>query len=189
MNSYGYDLLGNMTSITQSGNGMATKSVTLVYDGDSRLTSMNCSDSNLTSYQAAYTYDGDSRLTDLVYSTSGGGGTTTPLAGYHWDYDLDSRVTDEYSQNDSSAASPNGVFTGTSTSNWGKTVYSYDHDSQLKGTTYSNFANPPSTNTSQTYDANGNRTNGSTVGAGNRLLSDGTYDYTYDADGNRIAGR
>ena len=36
-----------------------------------------------------------------------------------------------------------------------------------------------------TYDANGNRTgSGYTVGSGNRMLSDGTYDYTYDNEGN-----
>ena len=146
---------------------MTQKSVTLGHHGDSRLTSMECSDNNDTSHQAAYRYDGDSRLTDLVYSTSGGGGTTTPLAGYHWDYDLDSRVTDEYSQNDSSAASPNGPSTWYE-HRWGQNaVNSYDHDSQLKGTSYSNFANPPSTNTSQTYDSQRQpHSNGSTAGAG-----------------------
>ena len=48
---------------------------------------------------------------------------------------------------------------------------------------------PPTadTNNSPSYDPNGNRTNSGSPGTGNRLLSDGTYDFTYDADGNRIA--
>ena len=37
--------------------------------------------------------------------------------------------------------------------------YTYDDDGQLIGTSYgTNFANPPASNTSQTYDSNGNRT-------------------------------
>jgi hypothetical protein len=37
-----------------------------------------------------------------------------------------------------------------------------------------------------TYDQNGNRTNsGYVTAAGNRLMSDGTYNYDYDSEGNR----
>ena len=37
------------------------------------------------------------------------------------------------------------------------------------------------------YDANGNRTmTGYSTGTGNRLLSDGTYNYTYDDEGNTL---
>ena len=35
-----------------------------------------------------------------------------------------------------------------------------------------------------TYDSNGNRTDGTTVGDDNRLTSDGTYSYVYDGEGN-----
>jgi YD repeat-containing protein len=39
-----------------------------------------------------------------------------------------------------------------------------------------------------TYDANGNRIgSGIVVGPNNRLLSDGTFDYTYDAEGNLVS--
>jgi YD repeat-containing protein len=41
---------------------------------------------------------------------------------------------------------------------------------------------------SHTYDANGNRTEGSyRTGAGNRVLFDGTYHYSYDPEGNRTS--
>ncbi len=47
---------------------------------------------------------------------------------------------------------------------------------------------PPFADEIYVYDANGNRTNnGYTVGANNRLTSDGTYAYLYDAEGNRVA--
>jgi hypothetical protein len=53
---------------------------------------------------------------------------------------------------------------------------------------------PPTTNISQSYDPNGNRTQSalpsgvaSATGAGNRMLYDGSCYYTYDADGNRTA--
>ena len=42
-------------------------------------------------------------------------------------------------------------------------------------------------NESNSYDANGNRTNtGDVTGADNELLSDGTYNYSYDANGNLV---
>ena len=71
---------------------------------------------------------------------------------------------------------------------WAYSHDTYDDDGELTGTSYSsNFANAPTSNTSQSYDPNGNRTNDGAAGAGDRLLTDGVYDYSYDADGNRIA--
>ena len=70
-NTYGYDNLGNMTSIVQTGgDGTTPKCVTLSYDADNRLTGIDrhASDgnSNLVT-SSAYTYDHDSELTDLSY--------------------------------------------------------------------------------------------------------------------------
>ena len=177
--SYSYDTLGNMTDVTQSGrsggNGVAAKNVVLGYDGDSRLASVNLYASTGTSNAVAaagYTYDDASRLTALSYTAQG-----STLASYQWSYDTDSRVTQEKSSADAT--------TGNS---WGLTNYSYDATSQLTGTSYTTFANAPTSNTSQSYDSNGNRTSsGSVTGAGNRLLYDGTYYYAYDANGNRTA--
>ncbi|TAE58470.1 MAG: hypothetical protein EAZ76_02010 [Nostocales cyanobacterium] len=69
----------------------------------------------------------------------------------------------------------------------GTTDYTYDNRDQLTGANHSNANNPDET---YTYDANGNRItssihgNGYVTGEGNRLLSDGTYNYEYDNEGN-----
>jgi RHS repeat-associated protein len=62
----------------------------------------------------------------------------------------------------------------------GTSTYTYDADSQLVGADYSFQPNE-----TFGYDPNGNPTSAS-VGDANRILSDGTFDYTYDAEGNRI---
>ena len=154
---------------------MATKYVALGYDADSRLTGVSYFVPGTTNVIAAstYSYDHASRLTDLSYVD----GSNNCLASYEWTYDNDSRVTQEESSADATIGS-----------SWGVTNYGYDDDSQLTSTTYSTtFANAPTadTNSSPSYDSNGNRTNNGAAGSGNRLLRDGTYDYT-DADGNRI---
>ena len=120
-------------------------------------------------------------LTDLSYTAQG-----STLASYHWSYDADSQVTDAYSYSDTSDVSDRT----SSYSTWADTNYTYDNDGELTGTSYTNFASPPTSNTSQTYDTNGNRTSTNGVSASsssNRLLTDGVYNYTYDADGNCIA--
>jgi YD repeat-containing protein len=68
----------------------------------------------------------------------------------------------------------------TATTKNGQTqTYDYDSTDQVKTVTGSNSE-------SYTYDQNGNRTNsGYVTAAGNRLMSDGTYNYTYDSEGNR----
>ncbi|MFM6321527.1 MAG: RHS repeat-associated core domain-containing protein [Microcystis panniformis] len=69
----------------------------------------------------------------------------------------------------------------------GTTDYTYDKRAQLTGANYSNTNNPDE---SYSYDANGNRItssihgNGYVTGKGNRLLSDGKYNYEYDNEGN-----
>jgi len=194
-NAYTYDHLENMTSVSQTsqttGNGVTSKTVTFGYDADNRLTgtaayaaAFGSIGSGNEVYSSAWAFDHDSNLTALTYSPQGNT-SATPLAAYHWDYDNDNRVVDMYSRNDSSAPSPNQTYG--SGSNWGEAAYSYDHDSQLTATTYSNFYNAAASNRSATFDADGNRTNHGAAGSANRLLSDGTYDYTYDLDGNRIA--
>ena len=186
LNSYSYDSVGDMTGITQTGqaggNGVAPKNVTLAYNYNGLVTGIDAYASTGTAdqvYASTYSYDDDSRLTDLTYTNA----QDSLIAGYHWDYDADSRVSDVYSRNDTTGT-PGGNYTG-----WAETSYSYDHDSQLTTTNYnSNFANPPTTSTSETYDPNGNRANtGEVVSYGNRLLFDGTYYYAYDATGNRTA--
>ena len=181
-NTYGYDNLGNMTSIVQTGgDGTTPKYVSLSYDAGNRLQEIDRYASNENTNLVAsstYTYDHDSELTALTYSAPG---LATPPA-YHWLYNNDGLVTDAYSLGDTAgSADPSNYLT------WSDTHYNYDHDGQLIGTSYTKFYDPPTTGTSETLDPNGNNTNHGSPGDGNRLLTDGTYRYTYDADGNRIA--
>jgi RHS repeat-associated protein len=60
----------------------------------------------------------------------------------------------------------------------GTVAFSYDNTNQLTGASGARSE-------SYSYDANGNRTmTGYSTGTGNRLSSDGTYNYTYDNEGN-----
>ncbi len=62
----------------------------------------------------------------------------------------------------------------------GSLAYSYDATNQLTGATGAR-------NESYSYDLNGNRTMpGYQTGPDNRLVSDGTYNYTYDNEGNTL---
>ena len=83
----------------------------------------------------------------------------TSLASFTYTYDNADRVTG---------------YTGPE----GSLTYTYDNTDQLTG------ASGARTET-YTYDANGNRTMaGYSTTTGNRLTSDGTYNYTYDNEGN-----
>jgi RHS repeat-associated protein len=184
LNSYLYDTLGQMTDINQSGGGgntVTAKHVHLGYDFDGQPATIDAYQSSGGSnqvYHAAYGLDADGNLTDLTYKPAST--SSSVLAAYHWDYTANGLVNDEYSRNDGGS----GGYTG-----WAKTTYGYDADLQLNSTAYSTlFANPPTSNTSAGFDANGNRFVGAgSTGAGNRMLYDGAYFYQYDANGNRIA--
>ncbi len=113
-------------------------------------------DTNQLVASSGYNYDGAGRLTGLAHSQGG-----TPLAGYAWTIDAVGRITSETNVD-------------------GVSDYSYDNTSQLVGADY-DFQ----TDENYSYDANGNRImSGYTIGANNRVLSDGTHDYQYDAEGN-----
>ena len=193
-NNYTYDPMGDMTSVTQTGDGITSKSVTMSYDSDQRLTGLDMYQSSGTSSlvaAAGYSYNGDSELTDLTYNTLADG-TGTVLAGYHWDYNASGAVSDVFSLNDTNPTdSPDPGNNAT----WASATYSYDPTAQLLGASYStSFANAPTTDSGETYDPNGNRASvapvsptTTTTGADNRLLYDGNFYYTYDAEGNRTA--
>jgi hypothetical protein len=189
LNTYSYDTLGDMTGISQASqtggtdNSVTAKNVSLAYDADQRISTIDAyqgSDGGTQVYHAAYTLDAGSNLTDLTYTPGSGGGT---LAAYHWDYTQNGLVNDEYSLSDTSSGASSSYTT------WANASFGYDHDSELDSTSNStNFAAAPTSNTAESFDANGNRAgDSSAVGAGNRMLYDGTYYYAYDADGNRIA--
>jgi RHS repeat-associated protein len=204
LNSYSYDAIGEVTGITQaeqssasSYNTFAPKGVSFTYNYDALPTGeqlFNSTDiataessgdtSNLVA-TSTDSYDLDSRLTELTYKAQSGGAT---LASYSYGLDDNGLATSM-------------VYTS-NTSAWNeKDTYTNDRDGQLTGTSYAIGQTSGETSTyetttsdAQTLDSNGNRTQSSlpdsitsAVGAGNRVLYDGTYFYRYDVAGNRIA--
>lgn len=165
-NSYSYDALNRLNQLTQSGNNVSDKRVDFAYNSLGQYTSINRY-ANLTGTQlvngTTYTYDSLNRLTNLNHSNG-----TNNVAFHNYVYDAASRIT-KITDVD------------------GSTDYTYDNRAQLTGANHSNANNPDE---SYTYDANGNRItsnihgNGYVTGQGNRLLSDGKYNYEYDNEGN-----
>jgi RHS repeat-associated protein len=170
VNSYTYDVRDELTSLTQSGTGVAAKRVDFAYDAAGRRTSLTRY-SNLsgttTVLVTANTYDGANRLTNLTHETSLTGGTV--VASYGYTLDDANRLTQEAHTWNSGASSDT-------------LGYTYTNNDQLTAVTHTNgsFANE-----SFSYDANGNRNSiGYSTSTGNRLSSDGTFNYSYDDEGN-----
>ncbi len=205
LNTYGYDYLGEMTGIEQTGqidgNTVANKYAAVGYT-DGLMTSVNTylassADSGSEVLHEAIAYNGDSQATSLTYTNMAGGEDNGLLAGYHYTYYSDGPVSGLYSYADtadtgSGGASPDDYAT------WAEAQYTYTADAQVEGNSggaimgaavsYTTWANAPTSDNSLTVDDNGNRTdNGSTVSAGNQVTYDGTYYYTFDAEGNRTA--
>ncbi len=151
-----YDADGNLTQQLFGGTGQTPMRVDQSYNADDELSATTrYSDLSGSTTVAASTYVYDA-VGDLTGQTDKNGGGTA-INVYTYVYDADSRITSEQL---------NG---GT------PTTYGYDATSQLTN----------DGGTSETYDAEGNRTNtGDSTGTGNELESDGTWDYTYDAAGN-----
>ncbi|MFO0804139.1 MAG: RHS repeat-associated core domain-containing protein [Gemmataceae bacterium] len=174
--TFGYDAVGNRTSVVDSKGGRATMTFdarnlqtaeelggtgvtpireTRTYTDAGRLDTTTRYKSSLmwTSVgSTTHAYDAAGRLTGITHKD----GMMTALASYAYAYDAADRLTSE-------------------TINGSQRTYTYDHTDQLTadaGTPYS-------------YDANGNRTmSGYATGTGNRMSNDGTWTYTYDAEGN-----
>ncbi|MCA9200580.1 MAG: hypothetical protein KDA87_23735, partial [Planctomycetales bacterium] len=167
-NAYVYDTLNRMTRLTQTGANVANKRVDLGYNQLGQFASIKrFSDVNGANrvVDSNYTYDSLNRLTSLTHHNG-----IRDIAFYNLAFDAADRI--------SSITDIDGINT-----------YTYDDTDQLIQADYSNAARSDET---YAYDANGNRTssnahgNGYVTGPGNRLLSDGTYQYAYDDVGNLI---
>jgi RHS repeat-associated protein len=178
--TYGYDNVGNVTSMTDSINGNIGVNNARQYDALNRLTvnsqgnkrvdygynalgqvtnKKRFSDTTGTNLVAEtnHTYDQIDRLTGITHSKG-----ATNIATYTQTYDANSRIT--------------GI-----TNKDGTAAYNYDNTDQLTGADFS-FQ----TDENYSYDNNGNRTNsGYVTGTNNRLLEDPKYRYDYDLVGNR----
>lgn len=165
-NSYTYDALNRLIKLTQTGNGVSDKRVDFNYNAFGQSTSVNRY-ANLAGTQlvaaTSYTYDNLGRLNSLTHNNA-----SKNLAFYNFAYNPTSRI--------SQITDIDGI-----------TNYTYDQRNQLIEANHTNANNPDE---SYSYDANGNRISSSIhgddyqTGAGNRLVSDGIYNYEYDNEGN-----
>ncbi len=156
--TFAYDLLNRVTQVTQSGNGIAEKRVDMAYDAASQMTGVSrFSDlaGTQTVAETAYRYDAAGRPTSLTHQHG-----TDILANYGFTYDAADRLTQ--------LVTPDGI-----------SDYRYNNRSELTSADYNHQDDE-----AYSYDATGNRTS-NTTGDHNRLLSDGTYTYEYDNEGNR----
>ena len=179
-NSYSYDYLDRMTSMTQQSQGtganfsvVAPKRVDFQYNKLSQYTQVDRYESTDTSALVAgttYSYDGMHRLTTIDHKRN-----TTGLAKFDYAYDAGSRITSE-------------TDTFASNTSWNAShTYTYDNLDQVKNVTHTGGQ----ANESYAFDVNGTRTsaNGSsyTTTTNNRITNDGTYTYTYDDEGNMVS--
>ena len=217
VDDYAYDSLGRVVSVTEhgvtGGNAVAAKQIDLAYDTSGQIVSIDRYENGQLAVEGDYSYDSNGRLVGLVYhqgdtvlnsyawTYSGDSSSSSsslipnpqslipspwlPTGGLMPVHDT-AGVTDALA---SGGLAGLDLLTGVTSSD-GTASYTYDATGQLIGATYSANSQSLIANPSESfsYDANGNRTNaGYVVGAGNRLLSDGTYRYAYDAEGNRTA--
>ena len=129
----------------------------------------------------AIAYNGDSQVTDLTYTAATAGAcwpvtttVTTTTAG------LRPLLLQRY-QHVGFHAQPLGAHHDV-----GPCRVFLRPPAAAHAASYTNWANPPTTDNRLAYDVNGNRDNtGETTSPGNRVTYDGNYYYLYDAEGNR----
>ncbi|WP_342596956.1 peroxidase family protein [Cyanobacterium aponinum UTEX 3222] len=162
LTTYEYDKIDRLISLTQSGNGVEDKRVDFDYNGIGQYERIDrfadLTGNNLV-VSSSYDYDGANRLTNLTHNNG-----TTDVAFYDLTYDTGSRITQIVD------------IDGTSS-------FAYDTRNQLLEANHSDIDDE-----SYSYDDNGNRTlSGYVTGVNNELLSDGVYNYDYDNEGNLIS--
>lgn len=177
-NSYSYDALGRLETLTQAGQGghaVAEKRVDFTYNTASQLTGIMRYASTTTADPVAvteYGYDPQGRLASIDHTATG----STFAESHSYTYDGANRMASYTSLLDDYVAE-----------------YGYDARGQLTNVLYTGGSMGPVE--SYDYDNNGNRdlvTNSAgaaqdySTGSNNRLLSDGVYDYVYDNEGNLI---
>ena len=183
VNNYVYDPLNRVTSISQAqqtgGNTVAFKQVGMIYNDSGQLQQINRFNQTVnvpdwpytSAYEpdglvavSQYTYDKAARLTSIHSSILD---STTSTIDQSWTYDNLDRVTRYHNSEDTAF-------------NSGNIDYDYDDLSQL-------IAADGDPSLTYEYDANGNRlATGYSMGAGNRLVDDGRYQYYYDNEGNLV---
>ncbi|MFQ4138137.1 peroxidase family protein [Nodosilinea sp. PGN35] len=181
--SYGYDAVNNLTTVTDTINGVQAGTETASYDALNRVTKMTQSGAGVAAKRVEMAYDAASQMTGL--SRYGSLTGTQVIAGTSYGYDLAGRLTDLTHQRGAIVIADYGFTYDAAnrltqlTTPDGTSNYSYNDRYELTNSDHSYQSDE-----AYNYDATGNRTS-YTTGDHNRLLSDGTYSYEYDNEGNR----
>ena len=158
--TFDYDLLNRVTRVSQAGDGIAEKRVDMAYNDASQMTGLTrYSDlaGNQLVAETRYGYDLAGKLAALTHQQG-----DTVIAGYSFTYDAANRLRQ--------LVTPDGT-----------SDFDYNDRNELTRGDHSYQGDE-----TYGYDNTGNRTNdGYSTGDHNRLLSDGTYTYQYDNEGNR----
>jgi RHS repeat-associated protein len=174
--TYGYDAFDNRTTLTDNLNG----SISYAYDAANRLTLASMTASAVQGPQVTLGYDAADRLTGITRSVPPGSATVTSVLGYD---NADRLTAITHSAGASTLSSYSYSYDPASrltsyTGPEGSLTYTYDPTNELTNVGGARLE-------TYTYDLNGNRTmTGYQTDTGNRLTSDGTYNYTYDNEGN-----
>jgi RHS repeat-associated protein len=193
-----HDGIGNRTSFSDNHGGQYT----FAYDSILRMTRASMIVSGSTAAEATFTYDAASRLTLLSRTVPGYSGSPpmpNPKTDSTFAYDDADRLTGITHQHVPVFGSPTTLATYSYVYNAANELvsethadgtfnYTYDLTGQLTAVDASGgTCGATACDESFGYDLNGNRAmSGYTTGAGNRLTSDGTYNYTYDDEGNTL---
>ena len=171
LNSYAYDELNRLVSVTQqgnSGNTVASKHVAFAYNALGQTTSVNRYNNTVATDPALRTvfgYDGANRLDAITHQKVTSGGSATTLHGYTFEFDDVGRITEIDSTLD------------------GVSLFEFDELNQLVGADHAGNRDDED----YELDATGNRDDSYyDVGTRNLTTTDGTYNYEYDKEGNRI---
>ena len=138
LNTYGYDYLGEMTSIAQTSqegySNVTDKYAAMGYSGG-ELVAVNTylAASDESSYEVmreVIAYNGDSQVANLSYTDwAGGESGGGMLAGYHYAYDPDGQVETFWSYNDTADTADRT----SSYNTWAYAVYEYSADQEVEG--------------------------------------------------------
>src|SRR5207245_2123977 len=161
--TFSYDAVSHRTKVQDSSNGVLTS----LYDAAGNLTGLQFGGTSQTPLRVDLTYDGDNQIsTEIRYSDLAG---TTKVATSTFSYDAVERITSITHQNSggTSLASFSYLYDAagnvtSATNNSILSTYTYEATNQLTGDGA----------TTVTYDATGNRNNGSyVVGTENEMSS------------------
>ena len=168
-NTWAYDSRNRVKQLIQTGPGIALKRVDFGRNALGQMTAISRfadAAGQVPVAATAYTYDTLQRPTSITHRSA----ASVVINSFSYQYDTGSRIT-------------------RITDIDGATNYTYDSRDQLIGANHADVSNPDET---YAYDATGNRTASSLhgvgykTGVGNRLDSDGTYNYSYDHVGNMV---